>query len=678
MARTRSRYGRYVDGPDPLAPPVDLAEALAAISEDVMAGYSAERALREYLRRGGQNQQGLDDLAGRVARRRRELLTRHRLDGTMAQVKELLDAAVLAERKELARDITLDDTDRDFRELRLESLPDSTAAAVTELADYDWRSFEARADYEKIKDLLGRELLDQRFAGMKQALENATDEDRQAIQEMLSDLNELLDAHRRGEDTPQDFADFMDKHGQYFPENPQNVDELIDALANRAAAAQRMLNSMTPEQRAELMQLSAQAFGSAELMAQLGQLDANLQALRPGENWTGSERFGGEDGLGLGDGTGVLQDLAELDSLSAQLGQGYGGARMDDVDLDALARQLGVDAAVSARTLAELEKALRNAGYLSRGADGDLRLSPRAMRQLGRTFLQEVAERMSGRTGQRDTRLTGAAGEITGSTRQWAFGDTEPWDVTRTMLNAMRRTAAGPSSASASGGTPSTRARPAPGFRVEVGDVEVTETETRTQAAVALLVDTSFSMAAEGRWLPMKRTAVALHHLVSTRWRGDQLELVTFGRYAQAMGVAELAGLPALREQGTNLHHGLLLAERMFRKHPTMQPVVLVVTDGEPTAHLTPEGDAWFNYPPDTATIRATVAQLDRLGRLGARITFFRLGDDPGLERFVRQMADRVDGRVVSPDLEDLGAAVVSEYLSARRASWNRYPGWDV
>src|SRR5512141_1328391 len=163
MPRSRSRYGRYVDGPDPLAPPVDLAEALEAISEDVMAGYSAERALREFLRRGGRNSQGLDDLAGRVQARRRELLDRNKLDGTLAEVKELLDTAVLEERKELARDITLDDLDRDFRELQLSNLPESTAAAVSELAKYDWRSKPAREAYEKIKDLLGRELLDQRF-----------------------------------------------------------------------------------------------------------------------------------------------------------------------------------------------------------------------------------------------------------------------------------------------------------------------------------------------------------------------------------------------------------------------------------------------------------------------------------------------------------------------------------
>ncbi len=176
--KRRSRYGRYDGGPDPLAPPVDIAEALDAIGQDVMAGYSPERAMREFLRRGGSDRTGLDDLARRVAERRRELTQRHNLDGTLEEVRELLDRAVLEERKQLARDVELDDADRAFREMQLENLPSSVAAAVSELSDYDWQSRQAREDYEKIKDLLGRELLDQRFAGMKQALENATDEDR--------------------------------------------------------------------------------------------------------------------------------------------------------------------------------------------------------------------------------------------------------------------------------------------------------------------------------------------------------------------------------------------------------------------------------------------------------------------------------------------------------------------
>ncbi len=650
----RSRYGRYAGG-DPLAPPVDLAEALESIGEDVMAGRSPERAMREFLRRGGRDQRGLDDLARRVAERRRELLERHSLDGTMQQVRELLDRAVLAERGQLARDVDMDDTDRAFRELRLDGLPPSTAAAVSELADYDWSSAEGRAAYEEIKDLLGRELLDQRFAGMKQALESATDEDRQAVQEMLADLNRLLEKRRLGEDTAADFEEFMARHGQFFPEQPQDLDELMDALAQRAAAAQRLRNSMTAEQRAELDALAAQAFGSPDLLGQLSQLDDHLQALRPGEDWAGGEQFDGDDGLGLGDGTGVLQDLAELDDLAEQLSQSYDGARLDDVDLEALRRQLGEEAGVDARTLAELERALSETGMLTRASDGQLRLSPQAMRQLGKTLLKDAAERLSARSGQRDVRRAGANGEPSGATREWAFGDTEPWDVPRTVANAVVRTAG-------EGGSTSH------GVRLQIGDVEVQETEARTRAAVALLVDTSFSMAMADRWVPMKRTALALHQLVSSRFRGDALQLVGFGRSAQVMDIEHLTALDAQWEKGTNLHHALLLANRFFRKHPSAQPVLLVVTDGEPTSHLEADGEVWFSYPPHPRTLAWSVRELDNAHRLGAQTTFFRLGDDPGLARFLDGLAARVDGRVVSPELDDLGAAVVGSYLGDRHA----------
>jgi len=386
---------------------VDLREALEQIGQDVMEGTSPRRALSELLRRGTQNMRGADRLAAEVNRRRRELLSRNNLDGTLQEIKKLLDEAVLAERKELAR--ALDDDAR-FSELQIESLSPSPAKAVQELSDYNWRSPEARQKYDQIKDLMGREMLDQRFAGMKQALENATDEDRQAVNEMLDDLNDLLDKHSRGEDTPDDFQDFMRKHGQYFPENPKNVEELLDSLAQRAAAAQRFRNSLTPDQRAELDALAQQAFGSPQLMNALNRLDAHLQAARPGEDWDGSSEFSGDNPLGMGEGAQALSDIAELEQLAEQLSQSYAGASMDDVDLDALARQLGDEAAVNARTLAELERALMNQGFLDRGSDGQWRLSPKAMRQLGQAALRDVAQQLSGRHGERATRRAGAAG----------------------------------------------------------------------------------------------------------------------------------------------------------------------------------------------------------------------------------------------------------------------------
>jgi uncharacterized protein with von Willebrand factor type A (vWA) domain len=653
-----SRYGKYVGGPDPLAPPVDLAEALDAIGEDVMAGYSPERAMREFLRRGGRDHAGLDELARRVAERRRDLVRKNNLDGTLQEVKELLEKAVRAERGQLARDVDMDDGDRMLAEMQLDNLPASPAATVSELSDYDWRSSEARETFAKIKDLLGREMLDQRFAGMKRALENATDDDRSAINDMLGDLNDLLDAHRRGEDSQERFDRFMDKHGDFFPEKPGTIEELLDSLAERAAAAQRMRNSMSQEQRDELDALAQQAFGSPELMESLAQLDGNLRSLRPGENWGGSEPMQGEHGLGLGDGTGVFQDIADLDELSEQLSQSYNGSRMDDLDLDALSRQLGDDAAVDARTLQQLERALRDSGTMKRGSDGQLRLTPKAMRQLGKALLRDVANRMSGRQGNRDVRQAGAAGEGSGATREWAFGDTEPWDVSRTITNALSRLAG----TRGEGGD-----RTGAGVRIEIGDIEVQETEARTRACVALLVDTSFSMAMDGRWVPMKRTALALHTLIKSRFRGDDLQLISFGRHAEVMEIEQLTGLDAMYEKGTNLHHALLLANRHFRKNPNAQPVLLIVTDGEPTSHLEASGDVFFSYPPHPRTVAYAVRELDNSMRLGAQTTFFRLGEDPGLARFIDSMAKRVGGTVVAPELDDLGVAVVSSYLGSRR-----------
>ena len=644
--RHRYAYGPYAGGPDPLAPPVDLRDALDAIGQDVMEGASPRAALRELMRRGMPGQRGLDQLAARANKQRRELLKRNNLDGTLAEVRELLEHAVLEERKELAR--ALDEEAR-FAEMQLESRSPSTAEAVRELSGYDWRNPQARQDFEKIKDLLGRELLEERFQGMKQALEGATDSDRQRVTDMLKDLNALLAAHAKGEDSQEQFDQFMAEHGEFFPEQPRSVEELLDSLAQRAAAAQRMRNSMTPEQQAELDALAQQAFGSPELAQQLAELDGMLQAARPGEDWQGSENFRGQQGMGLGEATQAMADIGELEQLAEQLSQAYPGARMEDVDLVALEHQLGPQAVADARTLSDIERELARQGFLDRAPDGDWRLSPKAMRRLGESALRDVAEQLSARRGDRETRRAGAAGEPTGASREWEFGDAEPWDTTRTVTNAVLRTAGS-----------------GPPVQLSVADVEVVETEQRSRAAVALLVDTSWSMVTQGRWVPMKRTALALHHLVSTRFRGDALALIGFGRHAQTLTPAELTALDGAWEQGTNLHHALLLAGRHLRRHPDAQPVVLVVTDGEPTAHLDPGGYAVFDYPPLPQTLGLTVRELDAIARLGAQVTIFRLGDEPRLAAVVDQMARRVGGRVVAPDLDGLGAAVVADYLRKR------------
>jgi uncharacterized protein with von Willebrand factor type A (vWA) domain len=641
----RYAYGPYRDGPDPLAPPLDLRAALDQIGEDVMSGSSPRAALRELMRRGMAGRRGLDELSREVWQRRSRLQRDNRLDGTLREVRELLDRALDAERGALGRD---DGEDARFRELQLDALPEDTGGAVRELSEYGWRSSEAREAYEEIRDLLGREMLDQRFRGMKQAMENATPQDVERVRAMLDDLNQLLAQHARGQDTSEQFAEFMAKHGEFFPEHPENTEELVDLLAQRAAAAQRMMNSLSPQQRAELAELAQQAFGDPRLAQALSRLDSQLRGMRPGMDWDSQGRFRGDNPMGMGEATRALEELGQLDSLAEQLSQSYPGARMEDIDLEALEGALGERARVDAQALARLERELQRQGLFERAADGSLQLSPKALRRLGESALRAAVESAQGRTGQRDTRRAGAAGEPTGATRPWAFGATESWDVSRTLTNAQLRHAAGDDR------------------RLDVTDVEVVETEQRTRAAVALCVDTSWSMVQDGRWVPMKRTALALYQLVSTRFRGDALKLVTFGRHAREVELGELVGLEGAWEQGTNLHHALLLAGRHLRRHPDATPVVLVVTDGEPTAHLEESGEACFDYPPSRETLRATLGEVDALARLRATVTVFRLGDDPRLARFVDQLARRCGGRVVAPSVDGLGAEVVADYLGRR------------
>ncbi|GIE48769.1 hypothetical protein Ani05nite_23030 [Amorphoplanes nipponensis] len=650
MAGNRFRYGAWRDGPDPLAPPYDVRAAVDEVGERVLGGDSLRDALRDLLRRGPRDGRGLDDLEARARRMRREALRRGNLDGAVTRAQQLLDQAVAAERDELRG---REGDDARFQEAVLDNLPRSTAQAVRELADYDWASDEARATYQQILDGLRREVVEQRFAGMRDALQGRDPATDARVAEMVGDLNDLLGKHARGEDTDDAFQQFMDKHGEFFPEHPQSIDELVDSLARRAAAAERLMRSLSPQQREELAQLMDQALGDGPLRGQLAELTDNLRALRPELNWNRGERMRGNEDLGYGDATAALGELGELDDLLEQLGQEHPGATLDDVDVEAVERQLGRGAADDVRRLRELERELRRQGWVTRDEDG-LTLSPKALRRLGRTALAQVFSDLSGKKrGQHDLRDAGAAGDLIGSSRRWQFGDEQPLDVVRTIGNAVRRRAG-----AGVGTLP---------VRLEPEDFEVAETERRASAVVALCVDLSYSMFADGRWGPMKQTALALSHLVATQFPQDSLQIIGFGRYAMSLSQGELAAIEPDMVQGTNLQHALKLAGRHLRRHPGAEPVVLVVTDGEPTAHLEDDGQASFTWPTRPETVQLTVREVDLLTRYGATLNVFMLGEDPGLRRFVDAVAQRSGGRVFSPDVSELGRYVVDDYVRSRR-----------
>ncbi len=666
--KRRYRYGAWQGGPDPLAEPYDVATAVDALGDSVLAGESTSDALRRLMRAGAAGRRGLDALRDKVRERLRQARQRGAMDGTLREVQRLLDEAMTAERQTLEYDPR---PEARFAEAELASLPDDTAGAVRDLADYNWANPQARAKYQEIQDLLRREVLDSSFAKMRDALTSHGDSglNQERLRQMVSDLTDLIQAHNRGEDTTEAFHQFMEQYGDAFPDNPRNTEELIDSLARQAAAQQRMLAGMSADQRAELANLIADTWEQMGIGDQIGALNDELRRARPDLRWDRGSVPDGTESLGLGDATAAVRDLADLEELSRALSQDYPGADLSDIDAQALENALGRDAAADLEALRELESELEDQGWLNRSA-GKLTLSPKAVRRMGATALRRVFGRLSeGRRGQHDITATGPSGELTGSSRPWQFGDEQPIDVVETVRRAVLRTAG--ERPDLSGGmaelepdVPGERRRSVP---IAVDDVAVVETERRSSAAVALLVDLSYSMALRGTWPEAKSTALALHTLVSTKFPQDAIQIIGFASRAREISAGELADLDVDTLQGTNLQHGLMLARRFLNRHRDSEPIIMIVTDGEPTAHLTENGRALFYWPPLPETVALTMTEVMRCTRIGAQINVFALDPDPNLIDFVDSLVRQAGGRLFQPDPAHLGEYVVADYLDARR-----------
>jgi uncharacterized protein with von Willebrand factor type A (vWA) domain len=645
---TGYRYGPYTDGPDPLEPPYDVRGAVDALGDSVLDGTDPNAALRDLLRRGMSGHRGLDDLLRRVRERQREVRGRGRLDGILDQVRTLLDTAIGQERAELFPDP--DDSAR-IREAELDALPSDTAQAIRELADYDWRSAAARETFEELKSLLRSEVLDSQFRGMRQTLAQPDPQAMQRVKDMMAALNAMLEADARGEHTQQDFDDFMASYGDMFPDSPANLEELVDALVRRMSAAQRLLDSLTDSQREELSGLMSQALQDAGLAAEMSKLADALRTRRPDMDagWP-QPGMTGREPLGLVDATEALAELADLADLEDALRQDYAGARLDDVDEEAVRRALGRQAVDDMEALRQIERELERQGYLQR-TDGKLELTPKAVRRLGQTALRKVfAQLPEGGTGDHDQHDAGQAGEITGSTRPWRFGDEQAIDAAATVRNSLLRQRA-----------------LARSVRLSVHDFEVTETERRASAAICLLVDLSYSMALRGTWGAAKQTALALYALVHSQYPQDAVQVIGFSNYARELKETELAGLTWDMVQGTNLHHALVLAGRFLDRRPEHNPVVMIITDGEPTAHLRRDGRFWFDWPPSPETLELTLAEVDKMTRRRATLNVFMLADDERLSSFVDEVARRNGGRVLRAMPDSLGEYVVRDFLRSRR-----------
>ena len=651
----RFRYLRWDGEGDPFGFDVDVGEVLEAMSQDVFEGSGAGEALRRLQEHGLRGRfGGLEALGRRLQEARRRLAEGLNLAGPLEDVRRRLDEILDIERLELAQ---LDHEEARFQEAVLDALPGHPAGAIRDLSGYRWASPDAGARFRELVEALRREVLDAYFDQLAGGLKDMEPESLERVKDMLADLNVMLARRGRGEEY--DFDAFMDRHGELFPEGPRSLDELLKAMAGRMAAMSRLMASLSPGQRQELAELASAVLADLDLAWQIDRLSGQLRQLMPELPWDQDVSGSGDEVVPMSAAVDAIERMGDLEDLEAAVRGDYAGATLDDIDEDRLRSALGDDAVGDLERLKEIERALERAGLVNRSR-GRLELTARGARLLGERSLTKVLERIRREPSHR---ARGGQAEVTGATKPWVFGDSDPISVERTVYNAVTRT--GPVAGGPDGGPPSRT------VRLSVDDFEVIETESRPRTATALLLDLSFSMPLGGHWVPAKRMALAMNALIEGKYPQDSLYLIGFSDYARQMKPPDLAVAGWEHVHGTNMQHAFILARRLLADDPRGIKQVIMVTDGEPTAHLDGE-DVFFNWPPVAVTIEKTLREAARLARMGISINVFMLEHSPGLVAFMDRLAKLTGGQVFPARSSDIGEVIVQDYVrrrAGRRAS---------
>jgi uncharacterized protein with von Willebrand factor type A (vWA) domain len=641
----RIRYSRWDGSQDPFGPDLSAGDLLDELSEDILSGAGVQAAISRLVRRGMRGRfSGLDALRARLREARRREEERLDLRGPLEELRRELEEILERERSALS---LREGEDARAREAFLDALPGDLPGQLRELTGYRFADPEAQERFDRLLERLREQVLGAYFRNLAEGLRNLTPEELARFRDMLAELNRMIEDRARGTHTQEDFDRFMERYGDLFPDRPRSLEELLEGMARRMAALSRLMASLTPEQRAELQALAEGVLSDLDLAFEVDRLAANLSELFPGMPWGEPALAGGEEAMPLAATVDALERLHDYEDLDRALSGEYAGASLEDVDEEALRRTLGEEAVRDVRRLKAIERALEQAGLVQR-REGRLEMTPKGARRLGERALVKVFEHLRrDREGTHEARDPGGVAEPTGQTRPWRFGDAGRIAVQRTVFNAVLREGPGRSP------------------RLSPEDFEVVEAEQRTEAATALLLDLSFSMPLRGHFVHAKRMALALHALIEGRYPHDTLYLVGFSDYARRMEPRDLTAAGWERVYGTNMQHAFHLAGRLLAQHPRATKQVIVVTDGEPTAHLEGE-EVFFSWPPVPETIRLTLQEAMRLARAGVTLNVFMLEDSPGLVRFMERLARLTAGRVFLMDDRELGAFVVRDYVARR------------
>jgi uncharacterized protein with von Willebrand factor type A (vWA) domain len=418
------------------------------------------------------------------------------------------------------------------------------------------------------------------------------------------------------------------------------------------AAMQAMMNSMTPEQRAQLQQLSDQLLDDMDMQWQMQQLSGNLQKMFPQMNWEESYDFEGQDPMGFGQAMQAMQDMGDLDQLENLLRNASSPGALAEADMDRVRDLMGDDAAKSLERLAELTKMLEQAGLIEQ-KEGRLELTPRGLRKIGSNALRELFSKLArDKIGQHETSNQGQGHERTYDTKPYEYGDPFQLDLNRTLRNALSRR-----SGEGVGGTP---------IDLHPDDFEIERTEHLTRSSTVLMLDLSMSMPMRDNFLPAKKVAMALHSLISSQFPRDYLGIVGFSETARVLTAEQLPEVSWDYVYGTNMHHGFTLARQLLSRESGTKQIIMI-TDGEPTAHITPDGQPFFSYPPVRETVEATLREVLRCTKDQIRINTFGLGADGSLRAFIEQMTKLNRGRAFFTTPENLGDYVLVDFMEGKR-----------
>jgi uncharacterized protein with von Willebrand factor type A (vWA) domain len=672
-----ARYARW-DGTQSI-PALDADEILDALADDVMAEGDLSEALRRLMERGWRagdptrpDLAGLNDLRERLRRQREDLQDRFQLRDVLADVRQELEEIVAEERAGIERRLDTAATppegtaidpslramlrDAAARRLdQLEALPRDVGGKIRGLEAYDFMEPSARERFEALTEKLRRQTLDRFVEGLSEAIQGTTPEDLQANRDMVRDLNSLLEERLEGREPSQsDVDDFLAKHGRFFP-GARTLDDIVAQLTERMAAMQSLLRSMSPQQRAELQSMMDALLRDDRLRWDLARLASNMDQLMPDGLGEGYE-FSGDQPLGLEPALDQIGRLQALDALEDALGDVEGPGSLADLDRDQVRELLGEESARDLAALDEIARQLEEAGYLTRRGER-LELTPRGSRRIGQKVLDDLFARLSRDAfGGHRIDPAGRGGEREESTKPYEFGDPFHLDIRGTIENALRRPENAPGAGLRSGR----------GVSLSAADFEVFRTEQLTRTSTVLLVDMSRSMLLRGCFLAAKKVAVALDTLIRTQFPHDDLSVIGFAYYARELRPEALAELTWHGyEYGTNLQHGLMLARQILDRQRGANRQIVVITDGEPTAHFE-NGQVEFSYPPTRRTIQETLREVQRCTRDGITINTFMLERSRALAEFVALITRMNRGRAFYATPEHLGEYVLVDFVAGR------------